>query len=819
MDKSLNTRLSIIDDQNKKSDRIVEIILFTYFALGIGLSFFYDTYKIAFLSGIACLALYFSAKYFFREKSLHHYISSLVVGIFMAQMIYQMHGLFELHFTAFIGIIVLMTYQNWKVFIPLTLFVVIHHSLFAYLQYLSFSGESDQYANINFTQLDYMDFTTFLFHAGLFAIAVTIAGIYAYQLRKATDKNIDIIIEFEESKDSQEEIEARAKQQAENLKDIEEKNILIEEKNIEIEGRMAILDKLCIISETDLKGHITYVNDLQCEVAQYSREEMIGSNMNMVRHPDTSKEIFKEMWSTIGRGNIFTGFIKNKRKDGTPYYIYGAFGPVLGNDGKPKKYIGIRVDLTESTIKQQNSRGVVEAIDGSNPYIEFSPQGNILHANTLFLQAMGYSLDEIVGKHHRMFVPSDISSSTAYASFWNELERGDSKKDVYRRLTKSGETVYLQSIYAPVKDDMGRVVKVLKIATDITRQYEIELETQTATKEATRVLSALSSGDLTQKYQVESKGDLKMMGDSLNQTINILSELITTVVSNAQNIASSSVEMSSSAQQLSEGATGQASSVEEISSSMEEMTANIQQNTSNSRQTEKISTQAATDINISKESVMETVNSMKTIASKISIIGEISRQTNLLALNAAVEAARAGEHGRGFAVVAAEVRKLAERSQQAATEIDEVSSKSVDIAQKSGEMLFEVVPNIQKTSDLVQEITASSVEQSSGAEQVNSAIQNLNNVVQENAATAEEMAASAEELNAQSDILQEAVNFFKLNTSSLQKESPKVVAKKVEKKSAPSQTKKPVSKPSSNSGKVDIKLGGPDSLDSDFMEF
>ena len=197
---------------------------------------------------------------------------------------------------------------------------------------------------------------------------------------------------------------------------------------------------------------------------------------------------------------------------------------------------------------------------------------------------------------------------------------------------------------------------------------------------------------------------------------------------------------------------------------MEEMTANIQQNTSNSRQTEKISTQAASDIMISKDSVMETVNSMKLIASKISIIGEISRQTNLLALNAAVEAARAGEHGRGFAVVAAEVRKLAERSQQAATEIDEVYSKSVDVAQKSGEMLFEVVPNIQKTSDLVQEVTASSVEQSSGAEQVNSAIQNLNNVVQENAATAEEMAAGAEELNAQSELLKEAVAFFKIKT-------------------------------------------------------
>jgi methyl-accepting chemotaxis protein len=309
------------------------------------------------------------------------------------------------------------------------------------------------------------------------------------------------------------------------------------------------------------------------------------------------------------------------------------------------------------------------------------------------------------------------------------------------------------------------------------------------------------------------------MGDSLNKTIDVLNDLISKVILNADNIASASVQMSTSAQQLSEGATGQASSVEEISSSMEQMTANIQQNTSNARQTEKISTASATEIIESKESVIATENSMKVIASKISIIGEISRQTNLLALNAAVEAARAGEHGRGFAVVAAEVRKLAERSQLAATEIDEVSAKSVYVAQKSGQMLNDVVPNIQKTSDLVQEIAASSIEQSSGAEQINSAIQNLNNVVQENAATAEEMAAGAEELSAQAEELQDAVSFFKIEnnglsysqkTSSTQIKKPVVVQKRREQTFV---------KPKMSSNSFSIKLDGNDSLDDDFQRF
>jgi methyl-accepting chemotaxis protein len=406
---------------------------------------------------------------------------------------------------------------------------------------------------------------------------------------------------------------------------------------------------------------------------------------------------------------------------------------------------------------------LVDSINTSYAYIEFDLKGNVLTANDIFLSALGYSLSEIEGKHHKMFVDPEHVNSASYAKFWNDLGIGIAQKGLYKRITRSGKEIWIQAVYAPVKDEMGRIVKFVKLATDVTEATEAAKDTQEAAEEATRVLASLSEGDLTQKYEIATNGNLKVMGESLNKTIDKLSELISVVVNNADNIASASTQMSSSAQQLSEGATNQASSVEEISSSMEQMAANIQQNTSNSQQTEKISTQAAVDIIVSKDSVIETVNSMKTIASKISIIGEISRQTNLLALNAAVEAARAGEHGRGFAVVAAEVRKLAERSQLAASEIDEVSGKSVDIAQKSGEMLNMVVPNIQRTSDLVQEITASSVEQTQGADQINSAIQNLNNVVQENAATAEEMAAGAEELNAQAELLKEAISFFKID--------------------------------------------------------
>ncbi len=229
------------------------------------------------------------------------------------------------------------------------------------------------------------------------------------------------------------------------------------------------------------------------------------------------------------------------------------------------------------------------------------------------------------------------------------------------------------------------------------------------------------------------------------------------VKAGADNVAAASQQLSSGSEQMSQGATEQAASAEEASSSIEEMNATIRQNADNSQQTEQIALKSSSDALESGKAVSSAVAAMKEIANKISIIEEIARQTNLLALNAAIEAARAGEHGKGFAVVAAEVRKLAERSQTAAAEISQLSATSVEVAERAGSMLAKLVPDIQKTAELVQEISAASKEQTSGADQINAAIQQLNQVIQQNAGSAEEMASTAEELLAQAEQQQETI--------------------------------------------------------------
>nr|MBP7656365.1 HAMP domain-containing protein [Pseudoxanthomonas sp.] len=283
--------------------------------------------------------------------------------------------------------------------------------------------------------------------------------------------------------------------------------------------------------------------------------------------------------------------------------------------------------------------------------------------------------------------------------------------------------------------------------------------------EVKRVMVALSGGDLTQKITDDYAGDFQVLQNAVNDSMDKLAEIIEQVRGAADALTNAAGQVSATAQSLSQSSSEQAASVEETSASIEQMSASINQNSENAKITDAMASKSSSEAGEGGEAVKSTVEAMKNIAGKIGIIDDIAYQTNLLALNAAIEAARAGEHGKGFAVVAAEVRKLAERSQVAAQEIGTLAGTSVTLAERAGKLLDEMVPSINKTSDLVQEIASASQEQTAGVGQINNAMGQLNKATQQNASASEELAATAEELGGQAGQLQELMEFFTVDTA------------------------------------------------------
>jgi methyl-accepting chemotaxis protein len=442
----------------------------------------------------------------------------------------------------------------------------------------------------------------------------------------------------------------------------------------------------------------------------------------------------------------------------------------LSDRGKPEQFQGAYAEIV---------RGVNTMLDAI-----LLPIGE---GNRILAQISNGKIDELIaqtykGDHEKMkqavnniavvvqSLQKELARLTEASNAGQLSERGkqDQFRGAYADIVRGVNSV-LDAVIGPLKFSAGYIDRISKgdIPPQITDTYHgdfnlIKDNLNTlivAMNDITTAAEEMAAGNLTVTLRERSPQDKLMQ--ALSGMVAGITRVVSDIRTIASEVASASGAISTTSVEVSKGASAQAASAEQASSSMEEMVSNIKQNADNAQQTDKIANKSATDAQESGKSVLEAVAAMRDIASKISIIEEIARQTNLLALNAAIEAARAGEHGKGFAVVAAEVRKLAERSQKAAGEINQLSSTTLKVSEKAGEMLAKLVPDIQKTAELVQEITAASKEQDTGAEQINQALQQLEKVIQQNASASEEMSSTTEELSSQSDQLVSALAFFR----------------------------------------------------------
>ncbi len=544
------------------------------------------------------------------------------------------------------------------------------------------------------------------------------------------------------------------------------------------EGQLAAIGKSQAVIEFDLKGQILNANDNFLRTLGYGLDEIRGQHHRLFVDSETSvSPEYRAFWEKLGRGEYDSGQYKRVTKGGREVWIQASYNPIFDMNGKPFKVVKYATDVTQAKLKAADYEGQFSAISKAQGIIEFKLDGTILSANENFLSTVGYRLDEVVGRHHSIFVDRTHRDSMEYRTFWEKLGRGEYDHGQYRRVAKDGSDIWIQASYNPILDLNGKPFKVVKYCTNVGDQVRAQRQLEIAVQQTQAVVEAASQGDLSGRIPMENKdGQIAELCSGVNAVIDSMVDVVGRIQDATDAIKNAAQEISAGNTDLSGRTEQQAASLEETAASMEELTSTVKQNAENAKQANQLA-MSASDVARKGGSVVAQVvstmsainDSSKKIVDIISVIDGIAFQTNILALNAAVEAARAGEQGRGFAVVASEVRSLAQRSAAAAKEIKSLIGDSVEkvgngskLVEQAGHTMEEIVNSVTRVTDIMSEISAASQEQSQGIEQVNQAITQMDEVTQQNAALVEEATAAARQLEEQAGALAESVSQFQL---------------------------------------------------------
>lgn len=506
------------------------------------------------------------------------------------------------------------------------------------------------------------------------------------------------------------------------------------------------------------------------KITGYKREELINQHHSILLTPEEKKKPeYVAFWNSLREGKAQTGEYHRVNKSGHDFWIQGSYIPVHAGNGKVIRIAKLALDVTQSHEKSMQDTALLMAINRSQAVIKFTPDGTVIDANEAFLKTMGYELDEIKGHHHSMFVVPEFSASEEYKQFWQRLRQGEFFVASYHRIGKNNRDIWLQASYNPVLDAHGKVVEVVKIASDITTTQQIGL-----------ALKDLSEGNLCAEIKQPLVGSLDSIRVAFNTSMSVLRLAISNALSATDNIYKTSRAVNESADRLSQRTEHQAAGLEQAAAALEQITNSVQNFSGSTVRMRGITEKANTEAKSSSKIVEGAVQAMakidqnaELISNIIGMIDEIALQTNLLALNAGVEAARAGDAGRGFAVVATEVRALAQRSADAAKEIKALISASATVvssgvvsvsnARKSLNLVGDYIVTIDQS---VSDAATSAKEQSIALSQVNTAISSIDKMTQANASVAEETATASQKLVTEAENISQLLGRFDIGQKS-----------------------------------------------------